>query len=452
MTAPSDRPTGMRPPQPDQTGQTQGSHSLYLQGHHPDTGSKPNASQQSIKDSASSTPPPGKGRDDLSEIDVRALAQKQEELQSKYSKVKRLYYEKDAQVQHLQNTIAHQRMAVSRTVLDDNEYTNRFSRLEGAIKELAFSIRKEWTDIPTWLQAHVNSDAQGKEMTAVGRAVISRWLVDEIFQRYFHPALDPTFSMQLKTIELNLRRQQGNKAYTDEDKENAVARISNWRCTTLDGLAEALQGAPAEEHRAQLIHYLAEKLVASLAMHLVTPPPPELDNAALMIVENSMNIAEKIPLESRDICVEYFLPGTPVSERSMKVETGLPPLTTAVQPADPAAGDATLQDDGASPATELERGRNSSENSAQSQGTTSAPTVPVKEGKKKSVFGSLIGGGGSSSGGGTATARPSSALAKDKERDEADSGTERVRLATFVHVEVRGRGPTNVLAKTPVYV
>ena len=60
----------------------------------------------------------------------------------KYKKVKGLYFEKQAQVEQLQNTLANQRLSQSRTSLDDSEYLTRFQRLDGAIKEVAFSIRK----------------------------------------------------------------------------------------------------------------------------------------------------------------------------------------------------------------------------------------------------------------------------------------------------------------------
>lgn len=253
MASSSDRPAG--PPQTQPQG-----HPAFQGG-----------GQQNATESGRSTPPVSSSRrDDLGDIDVRALLQKHDELQAKYSKVKRYYFEKDAQVQQLQNTVAHQRMAVSRTVLDDNEYVNRFARLDGAIKDLAFSIRRDWKSLPTWLAGHVNEDAHAtgmKEMTAIGRATMSRWLVEEIFERHFHPALEPNLSMQLKSIEMNLRRQQ-TKAYTEEDRENAIARISNWRRTTFDGLTDSLQGKAAEENRAQLIDRLVEKFVACLEMNL----------------------------------------------------------------------------------------------------------------------------------------------------------------------------------------
>ncbi|GLA77037.1 hypothetical protein AtubIFM55763_008918 [Aspergillus tubingensis] len=355
------------------------------------------------------------------EIDVRALVQKHDELQAKYSKVKRYYFEKEAQVQHLQNTVAHQRMAVSRTVLDDNEYANRFGRLDGAIKDLAFSIRKDWATLPSWLNGFVNDDAHTtgtKEMTAIGRAVVSRWLVEELFERYFHPALEPTFSRQLKSIEMNLRRQQAQPS-TEEDKENAIARISNWRRTTLDGLTN-LQGPQADEYRAQLIDRLINSLVATLVAHLHDPPPPGLDNGARMIVENAVGIAEKIPLESRDICVEYILPGTVVQEGTMKVETGLPPLTHV------------RTESGGSAEQERAEGPDETEGGD--------PGPPQREQRMRSVFSSLMG------------RRPGPSAPAGETREERERGPGRIRFASFVTAEVRGKGPMNVLVKAPVYV
>src|SRR5947207_6835630 len=112
-------------------------------------------------------------------------------------------------------------MSTSRTVLDDNEYAIRFGRLDGAINQLAFNIRKDWKSIPPWLQSVANDDAHTvgtKEMTAIGRACLTRWLVDEIFDRYFHPDLEPNLSCQLKMIERTVRRQ--GKISSEEDREN----------------------------------------------------------------------------------------------------------------------------------------------------------------------------------------------------------------------------------------
>jgi hypothetical protein len=378
-------------------------------------------------------------------------------------------------------------MAVSRTVLDDNEYANRFGRLDGAIKDLAFSLRKDWKIIPDWLAGSVNEDAPStgaREMTVVGRAIISRWLVDELFERFFHPSLEPTFSRQLKAIEMTLRHQQTNTS-TEEDKENAIARISNWRRTTLDGLGDSLQGPAADIHRAQITDNLVEFLVATLLSHLNDPPPAGFENGARMIIEIALGIAEKIPLESRDICVSYLAPGTPINEATMRVEpsTLLPPLTNAAAAASssnlshpPQTADSnrrsaedqhhqnshSIPDSTGPGGNDLDRDQSQPQNvspdapdhrkrsvlsglrgrlSGQSSASSSVPPVsapvptPLPAGIPNSAGEAARRGsvGGQSQGAGVG------------------SVVARVRFAAFVTAEVRGRGPLNVLVKAPVF-
>ncbi|KAJ5769807.1 uncharacterized protein N7511_001858 [Penicillium nucicola] len=388
-------------------------------------------------------PEPGRGtptqrREDSGEIDgrdfdVRALIQKHDELQAKYSKVKRYYFEKDAQVQHLQNTVAHQRMAVSRTILDDSEYQNRFGRLDGAIKDLAFSVRKDWKGLPQWLKGMVTDDALEvgmKEMTAVGRAVISRWLVEEVFQRHFHPGLDPVFSVQLKSIEMNLRRQRPS---SEEDRENASARLSYWRRTTLDGLGDSIIGPAADENRTGLVERLIMELATFMGSQLHEHAQPGLEAGVRMIIENSINIVEKVPLEARDVCVDYFPPGVSLAEQYMKVEGQLPHLNNPPPPlADPEIDDPI-------------------EGEA-SSGSTAAPSEnvsPAPKSHKKSMFGALMGRKPAA----IDTSRsPIPGPEEKNEPTEAASSSPRIRFAAFLAVEVRGKGPATVLVKAPVWL
>ncbi|KAJ5623557.1 hypothetical protein N7490_012162 [Penicillium lividum] len=372
--------------------------------------------------------PSGPRRDDLENLDIRALIQKHDELQSKYSKVKRYYFEKEAQVQHLQNTVAHQRMAVSRTVLDDNEYTNRFQRLDGAIKDLAFSVRKDWRVVPQWLHGLVTDDAVTvgtKEMMALGRAVVSRWLMKEVFEQHFHPGLEPGLSMQLKKIEMNLRRQQ-MRPVTDEDRENAIAKLSNWRRTTFDGLGDLLADSTAQDHRAELIEHLTVELATFLSTQLQDQALPGLEAGVRMIIENTINIIEKIPLEARDVCVEYFPPNISFHDNYMKVEGPLPPLTQ--QPPPPA--DQEVDDEGDSSPASTSTGTNA-------DGTCPAPREP----RRRSVFGALMGRRPAND--------PPSRPAGDKTEQAEPS---RIRFASFLTVEVRGKGPATVLIKAPVWL
>lgn len=472
----TDRPAGVKPPHAEsgsQQGQSRdnkgSSHLPYPHG----SSFKNNASQQSLHESPRNTPTPlqGRGRDE-GEIEVPALLQKYEELQAKYSKVKRYYFEKEAQVQKLQNTIAYQRMASSHTILDDNEYINRFNRLDGAIKDLAFSIRKDWKSVPTWLQGNVNSDAHTvgtKEMMAVGRAVVSRWLVEEIFHRHFHPALDQNLSMRLKDIEMNLRCQPTNTS-TDEDKENAVARISNWRRTTFDGLGDALRDQEAGENRSRLTSDLVSKLVENLGSNLRETTPKELENAALIIVENTVNLCEKIPLESRDIRVEYFLPGVPVVESLMKVETGLPPLASLDQSSNQTRMSTDQErslgsrGDGPNGEADIDQDKTSITSTRSSPGNnTGFVASHKKEPRKKSIIGSLINRKNPS---GTTHVPESPDLAsrrasvattetkgpEDAEKRDSPPPAPRIRFACFPSVVVRGKGPVNALIKAPVYL
>ncbi|KAL2869802.1 uncharacterized protein BJX67DRAFT_321440 [Aspergillus lucknowensis] len=477
LAAMSDRPPGGNPQNPPQPPPS--AHSSLQQG------SEPGRSTPTSKDNRS--------RDDLGDIDVQALLQKHEELQAKYSKVKRYYFERDAQVQQLQNTVAHQRMAVSRTVLDDNEYANRFGRLDGAIKDLAFSLRKDWKVIPDWLAASVNEDAPAtgaREMTVVGRAFISRWLVDELFERFFHPSLEPTFSRQLKAIEMALRHQQTNIA-TEEDKENAIARISNWRRTTLDGLGDSIQGPQSDLHRNKLTDTLVEFLVATLLTHLNDPPPPGFENGARMIVEIAIGIAEKIPLESRDICVSYLPPGTPINEATMRVEPGnlLPALTNAAAAAATPTGPSSSEDPRRSVEQQHQHQQHHHHQNSHAPETPESdrdrdlgaqnPNLGSDAGpqdhRKRSVLSGLRGrlGGQGSSASGSSTPAPAPGLvssgsnagsAADGVRrgsvggqslnqgpGQGGGGGARVRFAAFVTAEVRGRGPLNVLVKAPVF-
>ena len=384
-------------------------------------------------------------------------------IEDKYRKVKKYYFDKDAQVQQLQNTLAHQRLSQSRTSLDDNEYSNRFQRLDGAINNLAFNIRRDWRSVPPWLAPHVNRDAATqptKEMTAVGRACISRWLVDELLERYFHPSLEPGFSAQLKIIEKNLRRFAAPTP-SEEEKDSLLARISNWRLATLDGLQEVLSSSQAAENRASLTESLVEKLTASLSMMLKEPSPPGLEGGVSMIVELAVGIAANLPLESRDVFVEYVAPGVLVQEAWMKIETGLPALTNPGEGPTEADGGSigSKQTEETGSIESRDTGTstgNGSEDTAkemaiQQQAQQQAQQQQAVQGKKKGMFTGFMGGaGGKKSSVSGASPGPQPQQGQSQVQQQSSPPKEdRVRFSTFMAVEGRGR---SVLMKAPVYV
>ena len=375
--------------------------------------------------------------------------------------MKKYYFDKDAQVQQLQNTLAHQRLAISRTSMDDNEYTNRFSRLDGAINNLAFNIRRDWRSVPPWLAPAVNKDATTnptKEMTAVGRACISRWLVDELFDRFFHPSLEPALSTQLKIIEKNLRR-FAPPTPSDEEKDALLSKISNWRLATLEGLNEVLNSPSAAENRANLTSTLVEKMVAALNMNLKDPAPAGLEGGVSMIVELAIGIAANLPLESRDVFVDYVQPGSRIDERIMKVETALPPLTNPGEGIVETASRSSVEK-GSDEAGESESMKDNDEDQSPPQ----APQQqvggnPVRQAEKEAqqqqaqkkkggMFGGFMGGkkAGAVPGGSGVAAQQAQAQQMKEAREQVKE--EKVRFSAFMAVEVRGR---NVLVKAPVW-
>jgi hypothetical protein len=255
---------------------------------------------------------------------------------TKYKNVKRLFFDGkgqiellNGQIEQLQNAVANQRITQSRTALDDGEYLTRFSRLNGAINNLSFNVRKDWKTLPPWLSRYVSQDAlkTGKqEMMAVGRAVITRWLVEEIFNKCFHPGLSFELSRQLKDIERNIR----HASYTisaQEEFDALTNKVISWRMATLDGLQPLLNSQQSAEYRADFTRMCTTNLTATLFQHLVDPPPQGVDGSTTTIVELAVGLAANLPLESRDVAISYPLPGDIVNPSIMELEkTALPPL------------------------------------------------------------------------------------------------------------------------------
>ncbi|KAG8415105.1 hypothetical protein J3458_008985 [Metarhizium acridum] len=356
------------------------------------------------------------------------------ELSNKYKHVKRLYFEGKSQidmlngrVEQLQNAVANQRMSQSRTAWDDNEYSTRFNRLNGAINNLSFNIRKDWRSLPVWIDSFVSADAlkTGKqEMTAIGRAVVSRWLVEEVFNKCFHPALDTQLSSQLKEIELSIR-ENSYTMHHQEEVDAHTTKVVNWRMATLDGLQKRLNSNAAADNRGMLIGKVTKNLTTYLHQHLINPPPPGVEGSTSMIAELAVAIAANLPLESRDVSIMYPLPGDLVQTNMMEVEkAGLPPLEG--QKADADADSNSDEDD----VDEKDKG-------GKPRGDKGKPGMLQKRAP------------------GTGRLRREDSNASGTKSTNADQDTpglsnefSRVRFAGFVALEVRGR---QVLMKAPVW-
>ncbi len=327
-----------------------------------------------------------------------------------------------------------------------------------------------------------------KEMTAIGRACITRWVVDEILDRYFHPSLEVGLSSQLKIIEKNIRRSAQNSVIqSDEHRDDLTVKLTNWRLTTLEGLQDSITGAQANEYRTNLTQGLSEKLTASLQMNLTDPPPPGLDAGVSMIIELAVAIANYLPNESRDVCIEYYMPGTMINDAYMKLEPGLPQLVNPERAgrenefgslgdqgdrASTTSGLSERETEGQSQMQLEEEIRNSAAKATQGAvggagGSDSVSGAKESRDKKKQSFlGGLVNKKPAPATEGLGGARGPAGLGagvNDREREEREKlererekeGT--IRFAAFVAVEVRGKGGGagagggNVLVKAPVY-
>lgn len=356
----------------------------------------------------------------------------------KYKKVKGLYFDKTSQVEQLQNTLANQRLSQSRTSLDDSEYMTRFQRLDGATTNLAFNIRKDWRSVPSWLAQYVNQDALkiGKqEMTGVGRACITRFLVDEIFNKTFHPGLETELSHQLKNIEQNIRRFSPT-LNNQEESDALTAKVVQWRLATLEGLRDVLNSPESEEYRKQFARMATTNLTASLINFLSEPAPPGIEDSAHMIVELAVSIACNLPLESRDISIVYPMPGDLLQPFIMKVESGIPPL----------------ENPGAETSSEVDAsstGSGDKDETASKDSEKGDAKAARKEKTKSGMLQAMMGGTSAGAASKKAVAPPAGETSSDgKSKASTDDGAQKVRFAGFVGVEVRGR---QMLSKAPVW-
>lgn len=344
-------------------------------------------------------------------------------------------------------------MSQSRTALDDNEYSTRFNRLNGAVNNLSFNIRKDWRTLPGWIERYVSPEAikTGKqEMTAVGRAVIVRWIVEEIFNKCFHPALDMHLSSHLKQIEHNIRR----FSYTlnsQEEYDALTAKVVNWRMATLEGLQHMLNSPESAEYRTEFTKMATNSLTATLFQYLTDPPPAGVDGSASMIVELAVGIAANLPLESRDVAITYPLPGDPIQHDIMEPEkTGLPPLPDMVDDAEEANNE--KEDKVAAAAAKRDKTKSGMLNML--SGGTPYP------GSRKGSTASVVTDTTASAAAAAAAVGAGVAGQQQQQQQQPPASTtasttapltkdpSKVRFAGFVAVEVRGR---QVLVKAPVW-
>lgn len=298
-------------------------------------------------------------------------------------------------------------------------------------------------------------------MTAVGRAVITKWLIDEVFNKFFHPDLDQHLSKQLKMCHNNIRKNAPLASNTEEE-EALTSKLVNWRLATTEGFAEQLRGAQAQTNREHQIQSLNESLTATMEMYVIDPNHDdfkELRANVSPIVELAVNIMSHLPLESREIAIEYFPPGHGIMGEVMTVESGIPALVTPVadgvlQHREGGVGDAAERASLTSTASDMKDIGGVDEVTESSQQTS--PQQQQQEPKRtggRGMFSSIMGGGGKKLQQSEARQRDSQKLGGDNNggggsqvslQSSAGPPKEelppRVRIATGMSVKIYGKG------------
>ncbi|KAI5294329.1 hypothetical protein KEM52_004235, partial [Ascosphaera acerosa] len=240
-----------------------------------------------------------------------------------------MYAGEKNRVYNLQNVIASQQMTAN-TVLDDAQYDRMFQQLDGAINTLAFNIRKSWVQLPTWLKDYVREDAMAtgtKEMTAVGRALLSRVVHDEIFERYLHPGIYENLSRTLKKIESYLRGMYITTATTEESRQTGVAKVSAWRSATIEGLSGLIQ-RDSQEAKTKLAQMLTDDWKSRISEFLKSPAPTALEGGLRSIIDIALDLLEYRALETREIRTVFICPEQDIDTRFMTRDQSLPPFQT----------------------------------------------------------------------------------------------------------------------------
>jgi hypothetical protein len=156
-----------------------------------------------------------------------------------------------------------------------------------------------------------------------------------------------------------------------------------------------------------------------------------------MIIELVVSIAIHLPLESRDVQIEYFMPGYSIMQDQMKLETGIPPLTMSI--AEDSAERGSVKSS-VSEVTDNTEGSNTHDDQPSSKKSRMLSALTGRDKPKDNRSGDQrrhAGAGGSSS---SLTRPESSQGLKDQ--------FPRVRMAAGIGVQIRQRG---VLVKAPVF-
>ncbi|RYP25232.1 hypothetical protein DL765_000113 [Monosporascus sp. GIB2] len=225
------------------------------------------------------------------------------QLEIHYKSVKKWYWRNKAKIEQLTeqlpDLIKRSEMPPARQDMDTSthELSKKLDRLFDAVDILSMQLEKGSDSLLPQMDDSTSEDGPSSktpwpEVLAKGRAVVSRGIIEEIFNKCFHPSLDVDLSRQLKEIDI---------------RTSAVMR---WRSTTLEGLGDALGAAEGSRNRDSFAAQTTRNFMDHIFRQLWhRPSEKQIGTTISLIVEQAIDIAADIAELSLKHChISLFYP------------------------------------------------------------------------------------------------------------------------------------------------
>ncbi|KAK9450444.1 uncharacterized protein V1518DRAFT_413859 [Limtongia smithiae] len=226
----------------------------------------------------------------------------------------------DKKLQSTENELAGKNIEDSRSERDDVTYQTEFANFDKDLIEAALMLRDKVREYPDWVRK-TRLDFKTKLITNyASRAVLARWIAEEIFGRYLHPGIDLTLSMRLKKAEKRLARY-----YTPGEiaiwRRMLVRAVLPTAKPTVELTDTPEYNAHLEHAASSFLHTNIWNINAANTMPENSVKPSQLVPAnVLSLVENAFSLMATMSLETRYVMVTYPLPLEKFDKNRMTIE------------------------------------------------------------------------------------------------------------------------------------
>ncbi|KAK9480853.1 hypothetical protein V1514DRAFT_324641 [Lipomyces japonicus] len=218
---------------------------------------------------------------------------------------------------NLESSLAHQSIDRNRTLQDDSVYVAAFENINGSLKSIAYKYRENWVSLPEWI-----SSVKNVKTIPLRRALLAKWIAEDIFDVYLHPALDIETSVTLKKIDKSFG--QRNPREVAIWRQNTVKNLIPEEVTGQQGSYGTLEALPAfARHRAAVLESFANRFSRFWDPKLLDPLTKRISSFPedlILVVDEILKLLASMSLETRNIIVKYYNPGEVFNPEYMSVD------------------------------------------------------------------------------------------------------------------------------------